>query len=149
MPRRRRGRLLVHGRGLSATDAGLADRRLPLPRLLARQGTISNRNSGMTAAALRLIALALIAVMPTPVPAANISLLGEWEIVEAAPGPWTAENERAGLTIAGKHLLKLVITFSPNEATSSHKMFTCKRVVYAPHELQLDALFLGNLPERI
>src|SRR5438132_9923168 len=98
MPRRRRGRLLVHGRSLSAADAGRGDRRLPLSGLPARQGTISNRNPGMTAAALRLIALALIAVMPTPVPAANISLLGEWEIVEAAPGPWTTETERAGLT---------------------------------------------------
>jgi hypothetical protein len=79
---------------------------------------------------------------------AENSILGTWEIVEAAPGPWTDPNRQAALAAEGKRMLKLVITFGPKELKSSHKLYTCKRgVIYEPNELEVDSIFDGNLPE--
>jgi hypothetical protein len=76
-----------------------------------------------------------------------VSMIGDWEIVEAMPGPWTAEDERPRLASAGKHLLKTTISFKPKEIVSKQKMFTCKRAIYETNSLEHDALFQGNLPE--
>lgn len=92
------------------------------------------------------IALATLTIAPAS-GAPSISLIGEWEIVEAAPGPWTTEEERPRLTNAGKYLLKTTITFKPKEIASKQKMFVCKRAIYEANSLEHDALFQGNLPE--
>jgi hypothetical protein len=81
-------------------------------------------------------------------PVNETSIIGRWKVVEAAPAPWTKPEERAGLTVSGKHLLNLVVTFNPTSVQSKFKLFSCKRrVIYEPVELQVDALFQGNLPE--
>lgn len=92
------------------------------------------------------IALATLAVAPA-FAAPSVSIVGDWEIVEAAPGPWTSQDERPRLTSAGKYLLKTVISFKPKEIVSKQKMFACKRVVYEANSLEHDTLFQGNLPE--
>lgn len=79
--------------------------------------------------------------------APSVSIIGDWEIVEAAPGPWTSVEERPRLTAAGKYLLKTTISFKPKEIASKQKMFICKRAIYEPNSLEHDALFQGNLPE--
>lgn len=89
--------------------------------------------------------VALIAALPAL--AANISIIGDWEIVEAAPGPWTTDEERPRLTSAGKYLLNTTISFKPKEIVSKQKMFACKRAIYEANSLEHDALFQGNLPE--
>ena len=94
--------------------------------------------------------LAFIGIIAAPAgaEAADISILGKWQIVEAAPGPWTRPEHRAALAAEGKHLLNLVITFTPATVISKLKLFNCKRrVVYEPNALEADALFQGNLPE--
>ncbi len=96
--------------------------------------------------------LAALVVLPTAPARAQATddnpLLGTWEIVEAAPAPWTAESERAALAAEGKRLLKLVVTFAPSSISSRHPTLTCKsRVLYEPTEVEPDALFQGNLPE--
>jgi hypothetical protein len=94
--------------------------------------------------------LAITLVVLTIVPASSapsVSIIGDWEIVEAIPGPWTTEDERPRLTSAGKYLLKTAISFKANEIVSKQKMFVCKRAIYEPNSLEHDALFQGNLPE--
>jgi hypothetical protein len=101
---------------------------------------------GMPRAALILAACAAFAAPGAQ--AADISMIGKWEIVEAVPAPWTRPENRAALAAEGKQLLKLVITFAPKSVISKYKLFNCKRrVVYEPNELQVDSLFQGNLPE--
>ena len=95
-----------------------------------------------------LAALALLSADPTGARAQDISIFGTWEIVEAAPGPWTEESQRAALTAQGKHMLKTVITFSNGKVASRHKAFNCTRaVLYEPNALDADTIFSGNLPE--
>jgi hypothetical protein len=102
------------------------------------------RSIGLSA----LIALVGIAAAPAAAAAADISILGRWQIVEASPGPWTRPEHRAELVAEGKHLLNLVITFTPKAVISKFKLFNCKRrVEYEPVDLPVDTLFQGNLPE--
>jgi hypothetical protein len=80
--------------------------------------------------------------------AATPSIIGQWKIVAAAPAPWARPDERNALAAQGKHLINLIVTFKPTSVKSKFKLFSCKRrVVYEPVELQVDALFQGNLPE--
>jgi hypothetical protein len=81
-------------------------------------------------------------------PAADPSILGKWEIVEAAPAPWTRPENHAALAAEGKGLMHLVITFTPKAVISKFKLFNCKRrVTYESVDLPVDTLFQGNLPE--
>lgn len=65
------------------------------------------------------LAIALAAsIAVSSAPAAPISIIGDWEIVEAAPGPWTSAEERPRLTAAGKHLVKAAISFQPKQIVS-------------------------------
>ena len=122
-----------------------------MPRLSSRHGALRidrtirmTRSIGLSA----LLAFIGIVAAPAGAAAADISILGKWEIVEAAPGPWTRPEHRAALVAEGKHLLNLVITFTPAAVISKFKLFNCKRrVVYEPNALEVDALFQGNLPE--
>ena len=95
----------------------------------------------------RLLALALIAAMPSGASAQSNPLLGTWEIVEAQPAPWAEEDQHAALTAAGKRLLHQTITFAPREVTSKTKSLACKRAEYEPTTHETDAIFQGNLPE--
>jgi hypothetical protein len=137
--------LLVRQRELSHADAETR-LRLPLSRLSARRSREYEKAARLVKALPFTVALGgLIAIMPAC--AAEISIIGDWEIVAAAPGPWTTEAERPALTNASKHLLNVAISFKPKEVVSKQKMFTCKRVVYEDNSLEHDALFQGNLPE--
>jgi len=96
------------------------------------------------------MALACIALIATPpaTRAADISILGQWEIVEAAPAPWSPLKDRAALAAQGQRMLHIVVTFSPHAMDSKFKPFNCKRrVEYETNALAVDALFQGNLPE--
>ncbi len=90
---------------------------------------------------------ALVAFTPATF-AANIPILGAWEIVESQPAPWTKPQEQAALAAAGKRLHKLVVTFGSSSVESKYKLLTCKsRVLYEPNQIDVDAIFEGNLPE--
>jgi hypothetical protein len=93
-----------------------------------------------------LAAMAFAGSIP-PAAAAN-SILGKWEIVEAAPAPWTDPDDHAALVAQGRNLLRVVVTFAPGAVNSKFKLFNCKRrVAYESVELPVDTLFQGNLPE--
>jgi hypothetical protein len=94
-----------------------------------------------------LLALCLIAAVPTGAAAQANPLLGTWEIVEAQPAPWAAEDQQAALAAAGKRMLKQVVTFAPREVISKHKALACKRAEYETTSYETDAIFQGNLPE--
>src|SRR5262245_11533289 len=97
MRQRRRGWfLLVHGRKLSPAGAGACGGRLPLPGLSATEGFGRKGTNGMTngnalrASALALaFALAVFATASVRTAAADISIIGKWQIVEAVPAPWS------------------------------------------------------------
>jgi hypothetical protein len=90
---------------------------------------------------------ALVSAAPNAT-AANISILGKWEIVEAVPAPWSRPEERAALAAAGKRLLNTAVTFAPHSVASKFKPFDCKsKVLYTANSIEVDALFQGNLPE--
>ncbi len=94
--------------------------------------------------------VAAIALLSADAPAApaEISLMGTWEIVEAAPAPWIEQSQRAAFAAEGKRMLKLAITFAPGQISSKHKAFTCTRgVIYETNALDPDSIFEGNLPE--
>ena len=94
------------------------------------------------------LACAVLAVAASTAPAAEISILGKWEIVEAVPAPWAPANNRATLAALGQRMLQTVVTFSPQAMESKFKPFNCKQHVrYEPNVLEVDALFQGNLPE--
>ncbi|HEY2137364.1 MAG TPA: hypothetical protein VGH49_15840, partial [Xanthobacteraceae bacterium] len=88
-----------------------------------------------------------MAIASTHVCAAGNPLLGKWEIVAAAPGPWTAEKERPALTAEGRKLLKLQITFAPTEVIAHHKTLACTEAEYEETTYSPDALFQGSLLE--
>ena len=90
---------------------------------------------------------ALIASLPSA-QAADISILGQWEIVEAIPAPWSRSAEQAALVADGQRMLHTTVTFSPHAVESKFKPFSCKRhLSYEANALEVDALFQGNLPE--
>lgn len=96
------------------------------------------------------IALACIALTAemSAASAADISILGQWEIVEATPAPWSPSKDRAALAAQGQRMLRIVVTFSPRGMESKFKPFNCKhRIEYETNALEVDALFQGNLPE--
>lgn len=83
-----------------------------------------------------------------PVKAADISILGTWEIVEAVPAPWTPPADRTALASEGRRMLGTMVTFAKQGVESKFKPFNCKRrVEYEANALEVDALFQGNLPE--
>jgi hypothetical protein len=95
-------------------------------------------------------ALASLVALPMPagVSANEPSIIGRWEIVEAAPAPWSPPELRETLIAQGKGLMHLVVTFTPKSVNSKFKLFNCKRrVIYEPVDLPVDTLFQGNLPE--
>ena len=97
---------------------------------------------------LALAALPALMLAPFRAPAAEVSIIGRWEIVEAAAAPWTKADEQAALAAEAKRMLHLAITFRTQEVSSNNKLFTCKRgVVYESNELEVDSIFEGNLPE--
>jgi hypothetical protein len=78
----------------------------------------------------------------------EVSIIGQWEIVDAAPAPWSPPDERPALAAEGRRLLKLAVTFAPGSVNSKFKLFNCKRrVEYESVLLPIDTLFQGNLPE--
>ncbi|MEX2034679.1 MAG: hypothetical protein WEA28_05760 [Xanthobacteraceae bacterium] len=99
-------------------------------------------------AALALVAFVWLVASAPGAPAADPSIIGSWKIVEAVPAPWSRPENHAALAGEGKGLMHLVITFTPKAVNSKFKLFSCKRrVTYEPVDLQIDALFQGNLPE--
>ena len=102
------------------------------------------RRFGLQAALLSLAGL----MASTAARAAESSIIGRWEIVEAEPAPWSPPELRQELVAEGKGLMHLVVIFAPNTVTSKFKLFNCKRrVAYETVDLQVDTLFQGNLPE--
>ena len=94
------------------------------------------------------IALAALAVASVQTAAAEISIIGKWQIVEAVPAPWSKPEEQAELAAEGKRMLKTEVTFAPGSVTSKFKPFNCKsKVLYEANSIEVDALFQGNLPE--
>ena len=94
------------------------------------------------------LTLAALAMFAPNAPAAGISILGTWHIVEAVPAPWAKPQEQAALTAAGKRMLNTEVTFAPGSVKSKFKPFDCKsKVLYSANSIEVDALFQGNLPE--
>jgi hypothetical protein len=144
--RRTRRRLLVRGGEFPHADAERGTG-MPLPDMPACCGALSGEAPAMKRMATVFAAATFVAVVPSAAPAAN-SIIGTWEIVEAAPAPWTDPDDYAALVAQGKNLLHLVITFAPNAVNSKFKLFNCKRrVAYESVDLPADTLFQGNLPE--
>jgi hypothetical protein len=92
------------------------------------------------------VALGVVAAAQTA--AAEVSIIGKWQIVEAVPAPWAPADQQAALTAQGKNLLKTEVTFAAGSVVSKFKPFNCKsKVLYEPNAIEVDALFQGNLPE--
>ena len=80
--------------------------------------------------------------------AADISIIGKWQIGEAVPAPWAPPGQQAALAAAGKRMLNTEVVFAPGSVKSKFKPFDCKsKVLYASNSIEVDALFQGNLPE--
>ena len=113
----------------------------------ARGRGIAGRAFGMNRF-MSCVAAIVLAALSAPAARAEPSIIGTWEIVEAAPGPWTDPGRQAVLVAEGKRMLKLAITFGPKDLKSANKLYTCKRgVIYEANELEVDSIFDGNLPE--
>jgi len=94
------------------------------------------------------LALVLLTGLAWPAVAANVSILGKWQIVEATPAPWSDPKDQPALAAEGKRLLKTEVTFAPGSVVSKFKPFNCKsKVLYEVNSIEVDALFQGNLPE--
>jgi hypothetical protein len=93
------------------------------------------------------LSLTLLVAMPSDASAQELSLFGDWVIVEATPAPWTEESRHAALAAQGKRLINVELTFKANEVVSKHRPFACRRTRYEPTEYPPDAMFQGNLPE--
>ena len=94
------------------------------------------------------ITLAALLMFAPDAPAAGVSILGKWQIVEAVPAPWSRPEEQAALGAAGRRMLKTEVTFAASSVSSKFKPFDCKsKVLYETNAIQFDALFQGNLPE--
>lgn len=89
----------------------------------------------------------LVVAGSSVVRAAELSLIGEWTIVEAVLAPWADESRHAALKTQGKRLIDVTITFTAKDAVSKHKPFACKRARYESTSYPGDAIFQGNLPE--
>ena len=94
------------------------------------------------------LAFAALVMFASDAPAAGVSILGTWQIVEAVPAPWVQPEEQAALAAAGKRMLNTEVTFAPGSVKSKFKPFDCKsKVLYDANSIEVDALFQGNLPE--
>jgi len=94
------------------------------------------------------VALAALAVAAVQAAAADVSIIGKWQIVEAVTAPWAAPGDQAALAAEGKRMLKTEVTFAPGSVVSKFKPFNCKsKVLYEANSIEADALFQGNLPE--
>ena len=94
------------------------------------------------------LAFAALVVFALNAPAAGVSILGTWHIVEAVPAPWTKPEEQPALAAAGRRMLNTEVTFAPGSVKSKFKPFDCKsKVLYDANSIEVDALFQGNLPE--
>ena len=94
------------------------------------------------------LAFAALAIFAPDAMAAGVSILGKWQIVEAAPAPWGRPEQQDALATAGRRQLKVDVTFAPRSVSSKFKPFDCKsKVLYEANTIQVDALFQGNLPE--
>jgi hypothetical protein len=98
---------------------------------------------------MRCAALTLASLWLAPTAqAADISILGRWQIVEAQPAPWSAPEQQASLNAAGKRMVGTEVTFAPGSVKSKFKPWDCKsKVIYTANSIEVDALFQGNLPE--
>ena len=72
------------------------------------------------------------------------ALTGTWEIVDAAPAPWSDTSERSAITARGKKLLKAHVTFA-GKAVSG--VFACKGARYETTSYPIDSVFQASLPE--
>jgi hypothetical protein len=150
--RQRQRRLLVYGRRPSPADARGSLGRLPVPGLparpgIGREGAHRMMHRVSRAGALGAALLGLMAAV-LPAAAAEISIIGRWQIVEAVPGPWVPADRQAELAAEGKRLLKTEVTFAADSLASKFKPFSCKsKVIYEANLIEVDALFQGNLPE--
>jgi hypothetical protein len=121
-----------------------------VPDVPSRGGNRSGRavrmmHRSICRAALAVVALAMFA---PSAPAAGVSILGTWHIVEAVPAPWTRPEEQAALAAAGRRMLNTEVTFAPGSVKSKFKPLDCKsKVLYDANSIEVDALFQGNLPE--
>lgn len=80
--------------------------------------------------------------------AADVSIFGHWQIVDAQPAPWSPPEQRATLTATGKRMLGTEVTFAAGVVKSKFKAWDCRsKVIYTPNSIEVDALFQGNLPE--
>ncbi len=94
------------------------------------------------------LAFVVLIMFAPDVPAAGVSILGTWRIVEAVPAPWVKPQEQAALAATGKRMLNTEVTFVPGSIKSKFKPFDCKsKVLYDANSIEVDALFQGNLPE--
>ncbi len=95
------------------------------------------------------LALGFLAVVCPGAPAsgAEIPLLGEWVIAEAAPAPWADESRHKALAAEGKRMIGVAVTFKSGEVVSKHRTLSCRRARYEPTTYPADAIFQGNLPE--
>ncbi|MCX7311614.1 MAG: hypothetical protein NTV56_07785 [Alphaproteobacteria bacterium] len=104
---------------------------------------MKHRNPGASA-----LAFAALMALAPPAPAAGVSILGKWQIVEAVPAPWSQPGEQGTLAAVGKRLLKTDVAFAASSVSSKFKPLDCKsKVIYTTNSIEVDALFHGNLPE--
>jgi hypothetical protein len=144
----RRRRLLVQGRSLPAADPGRSARGLPLLGLSADRGNGRALGMRFAHAGRAAVILAALAIFAAEAPAAGVSMLGKWQIVEAVPAPWSRPLEQAALAATGRRMIDTEVTFAPGSVKSKFKPFDCKsKVLYESNTIQVDALFQGNLPE--
>ena len=118
--------------------------------LPSRGGSRIGRAVGMTHrnACRAALALAALVMFAPNAPAAGVSILGKWQIVEAVPAPWAKPEEQAALAAAGRRMLNTEVTFAPGAVASKWKALNCKsKVLYDTNSIEVDALFQGNLPE--
>jgi hypothetical protein len=96
----------------------------------------------------RVLFVAAALALTSPAYAADISILGTWQIIEAQAAPWVAPATQAALTTAGKRMVNTEVTFAAGSVKSKFKPWDCKsKVIYTPNSIEVDALFQGNLPE--
>jgi hypothetical protein len=103
----------------------------------------------MTTHLMRCAALALASLwLAAAAHAAEPSILGRWQVVEAQPAPWSAPEQQASLTAAGKRMVGTEVMFAAGSVKSKFKPWDCKsKVIYTTNSIEVDALFQGNLPE--
>jgi len=72
------------------------------------------------------------------------ALTGTWEIVDAAPAPWSDLAQRPAITARGKKLVKAHVTFAAKAVSG---VFACKGARYETTSYPIDSVFQASLPE--